>query len=118
VTPTPPPPGPDDEEPDAPLPQATERDGLPRWWRSQPLGLWWGLPIGLTVAVWLLVQGQVRLFGYVVAGTLAAAALVRLLLPRDAVGGLMVRSRFWDVVTLLALAAGTVVLAATLNLPG
>lgn len=91
--------------------------GLPRWWRSQPLGLWWGLPVGLTFAVWLLLEGEVRVFGYVVAATLAAVAALRLVLPRDSVGGLMVRSRLWDVVTLLVLAGGIAVLAATLNLP-
>lgn len=118
MTTTPSPAPPDGEDPDSGLSPSPEQEGLPRWWRSQPLGLWWGLPVGLTVGVWLLVQGQVRLFGYVVAATLGVAAVVRLVLPRDAVGGLMVRSRFWDVVTLLALAAAVTGLAATLNLPG
>ena len=93
-----------------------ERD-LPRWWRTQPLGLWWLLPVGLTAAVWVLVQGEVRVFGYLLGLTLAAAAVLRLVLPRDTVGGLMVRSRTADVVTLLALAVAVVVLSATLNIP-
>lgn len=87
---------------------------LPRWRRSQPLGLWWVMPVGLSIGLWVLLRGQVRTGGYVMAGTLALGALLRLVLPRSAVGGLFVRSRLWDVVTLLALALGMVVLSATL----
>lgn len=86
----------------------------PANWGSQPLGLWWVLPLGLTLAVIVLFNGGVRGSGYVIAGTLATAALLRLVLPRGAVGGLLVRSRAWDALTLLALAAGVAVLTATL----
>lgn len=86
----------------------------PANWGSQPLGLWWILPVGLTLALVVLFAGHVRGFGYVVAGTLVVAALARLALPRSAVGGLLVRSRAWDVSTLLALAAGVAIISATL----
>lgn len=86
------------------------------WWHSQPLGLWWVLPIGLVAAGWLLLEGRVRLSGYTMGGTLALAALLRLLLPRDMVGGLMVRSRTWDVLVLLGLAIGVTVISAALAL--
>lgn len=86
----------------------------PANWGSQPLGLWWVLPIGLTVAVIVHFSGGLRASGYVISGTLAIAALLRLLLPRGVVGGLLVRSRAWDVLTLLAMAAGVAVLSATL----
>ena len=86
----------------------------PANWGNQPLGLWWILPAGLTLALVVLFTGEVRGFGYVVAGTLVVAALARLALPRTAVGGLLVRSRAWDVATLLVLAAGVTVISATL----
>lgn len=106
--------------PSSPDPDAAAASGeepLPRWWHSQPLGWWWVLPLGLGVAVWMLLDGQLRMFGYVVAGTLGGAALVRLVLPRDLVGGLMIRSRLWDVVIMLALAAAIAGLSYTLNIP-
>lgn len=78
---------------------------VPRWWHSQPLGLWWLLPAGFLASGWFLWAGQLRSFGYSVAATLLAAALVRVALPRDSVGGLMVRSRTWDTVILVGMAA-------------
>lgn len=89
-------------------------DRRPANWGSQPLGLWWVLPLGLTLAIVVLFTGELRASGYVIAGTLALAGLLRLVLPRGAVGGLLVRSRAWDVFTLLALATGVAVLTATL----
>lgn len=86
----------------------------PANWGSQPLGLWWVLPIGLTAAVIVLFAGGLRVSGYVIAGTLAVTALLRLVLPRGVVGGLLVRSRAWDVLTLLAMAVSVAVLSATL----
>lgn len=98
------------------VPSAGERPGdrRPANWGNQPLGLWWVLPIGLTTAVVVLFNGGLRASGYLIAGTLALAGVLRLLLPRRMVGGLLVRSRAWDVLTLLALAAGVAVLTATL----
>lgn len=86
----------------------------PANWGNQPLGLWWVLPIGLTAAVIVHFSGGLRASGYVIAGTLAVAAVLRLVLPRGAVGGLLVRSRVWDVFTLLVMAVGVAVLSATL----
>ncbi|HLS45387.1 MAG TPA: DUF3017 domain-containing protein [Ornithinicoccus sp.] len=94
--------------------QEPARARRPANWGSQPLGLWWVFPVGLTVALWVLFQEGVRPAGYIVAGTLVLAALLRLMLPRGAVGGLLVRSRAWDVLTLLALAVAVVVITATL----
>lgn len=99
-----------DSAPSAPPP----RQRRPANWGSQPLGLWWVLPVGLTAAVWVLFAGSVRTAGYTVAGTLTLAAVLRLLLPRGTVGGLLVRSRVWDVLVLLVMAAAVTVLSATL----
>lgn len=87
-----------------------------RWRSGQPLGLWWLLPVGLAVALWLLLGGGLRTYGYAMAATLVVAAVVRLVTPKDRAGGLVVRSRVWDVVLLLALAAATLVLTANLVL--
>lgn len=84
-------------------------------WGHQPLGLWWVLPLGVVVALWMLFRGGVEPAGYVLAGTLALAAVLRLALPREMVGGLLVRSRAWDGLTLLAL--GVAVAVATASLP-
>ncbi|WP_165700032.1 DUF3017 domain-containing protein [Ornithinimicrobium ciconiae] len=90
------------------------RQRRPANWGSQPLGLWWVLPAGLSVALWVLLVGSVRTAGYTVAVTLAVAALLRLVLPRAAVGGLLVRSRVWDVLVLLVMAVAVAILSATL----
>lgn len=97
--------------------EISPRSRRPANWGNQPLGLWWVLPIGLTVAMVVLFQGGVRPAGYTLAGTLVVAAIARLVLPREAVGGLLVRSRSWDVLTLLALAVAVVVISATLVIP-
>ncbi len=93
-------------------------DGRSGWRTTQRLGLWWILPLGFVVGLVVLVQGNIRQGGYVIAATLGLAAVLRLLLSRDAVGGLMVRSRAWDVLILLGLAVGAAVISASLVLPG
>lgn len=89
---------------------------VPRWWHSQPLGLWWLLPVGLALSTWILWQGELRRFGYAVAASLVVAAVARSVLPRDVVGGLMVRSRTWDAVILLGLAAAVAGISWSLDL--
>jgi len=90
------------------------RSRRPANWGSQPLGLWWLLPVGLTVAVVVLFTVGVQQAGYVIAGTLALCAVLRLVLPRETVGGLLVRSKAWDALTLLTLAAAVTGASATL----
>lgn len=90
------------------------RSRRPANWGSQPLGLWWLLPIGLTVAVIVLFTTGIRQSTYVIAGTLVLCAILRLILPREKVGGLLVRSKAWDVLTLLVLAAAVTVVGANL----
>lgn len=106
---------------EAPLDQDTAEDlgaekPLPLWRRGQALGLWWILPVGCIVALVVTARGDVRPGGLIMAGTFALAALCRLVLPRKAVGGLQVRSRTWDILILLALAAGLAVLSLTIEL--
>lgn len=89
-------------------------DPIPRWRRTQSLGVWWVLPVGLVTALVFWAQGHLRSGGFAMGATLVLAAVLRLLLPRRAAGGLLVRSRTWDVITLLALAAAVTLLSATL----
>jgi len=86
-----------------------------RGWRvTQPLGAWWVLPVGLMVSLGFLISGSLRTFGYAMAATIALAALIRLVTPTTRAGGLIVRSRLWDVVLMLMLAAATATLSANL----
>jgi cation transport ATPase len=71
------------------------------------------------VAVALLTTAVVgfRPGGYVLAGTLALAAVLRLVLPVHRVGALAVRSRAVDLAVLVALAVGTAVLVGVVPTP-
>jgi hypothetical protein len=92
----------------------TAGSGTSRGHTYQPLGAWWLLPAGLAVSVWLILGGGIRAYGYAMAATLLVAAVVRGLLPKERTGGLVVRSRLWDVGLLLALAAAAAVLSSSL----
>lgn len=94
-------------------PEAERRAAAPR----QPLGVWWGAGVlGLAVAAVLLVTENLRAYGYAVGGTMGLLALARVLLPDAAVGGLAVRSRWVDAVTMAMLGLAIAVLAATLRI--
>ena len=85
---------------------------------SPRLGVWWLCAAGLVLGVGIMVVdgSRLRTGGYVVAGSLAAAALLRLLLPRRLAGGLQVRSRAVDVLTLAGLAVAVGVLVTVVDL--
>lgn len=83
----------------------------------QRLRAWWLLFLGVALGIALVVTVDVRLGGYVMAGALAGAALLRLVLPTWVTGGLVTRGRFADTLMMLALAVGTAVLVSALNLP-
>lgn len=80
------------------------------------VGPWLLLAGGVAAAVAAVVFGQLRAGGYLLAGTLLVAALLRALLPARLVGAVAVRSRLFDVLLLLAAAAAAAVLARTLLL--
>jgi hypothetical protein len=80
------------------------------------LGWWWACAAVLVGGAWIFATGQVRLAGYVVAGGLGLGALLRLVLPSAHSGGLGVRSRGVDVVTMTVLALALAVITYTLNL--
>ena len=85
-----------------------------KWRALGGLGLWWLVAAGAATGLGLVAFADaLRLGGFVLAGSLAAAAALRLVVPQPRGGGLEVRRRMVDVGLLLLLAAG-VVLAFTL----
>jgi hypothetical protein len=83
---------------------------------SARFGALWLVAAGLIAGVVLIGLGNVRIGGFVFAGTLVAAALLRLMLPRARAGGLVVRSRPADVAFLLAMGLSLFVIVITLDL--
>lgn len=80
------------------------------------LGLWWLAVVGLGVAAVLLVTGGLRHYGYALGATLAVLAAIRLVVPEERAGGLVVRGRVLDAATMLGLGVAVAVLAAYLRL--
>ena len=80
------------------------------------LGALWLVAAALIAGLAVMGFGYVRPGGFVVAGTLVAAALLRLTMPRGPAGGLVVRSRLADVVFLLGLGLGLFVIVSALDL--
>lgn len=83
---------------------------------SARFGALWLVAAGLISGMALMGFGHVRWGGFVVAGTLVAAALLRLMLPRGRAGGLVVRSRPADAAFLLVTGLALFVIVATLDL--
>ena len=69
------------------------------------LGLWWAAAAGTLAGLGFVLGGRTLVGAYLVVASLLGAAVVRLLLPPSASGGLVVRGRAVDVVTLVLLAA-------------
>lgn len=75
----------------------------PRRPRSGP-GAWWLPAIVLGAGLTLVVVGDHSLAGGLLMGSaFLTAALLRLVLPEDRAGGIAVRSRALDVITLMVL---------------
>ena len=70
---------------------------------SASLGALWLIAAALISGMTVVGLGHVRPGGFVVAGTLVVAALLRLTLPRARAGGLVVRSRLADALFLLGM---------------
>ena len=83
---------------------------------SARFGALWLVVVALVAGVGLMGFGHVRPGGFVVAGTMVAAAALRLMLPRGPAGGLVVRSRIADVTFLLGMGLGLFVIVSALEL--
>jgi hypothetical protein len=82
---------------------------------ARGLGPQWAVLVGVAVALTLVASGHLVGAGVAMAVTLGSAALLRALVPSRRIGGLVVRSRAFDTVALLALAVACLVLAVILK---
>jgi hypothetical protein len=78
---------------------------------------WWAMAPIVLAGVVLFATGHVRLAGFVVAGGVGFGALLRLVLPTARSGGLAVRSRGVDVLTMAVLAVALFAVTVGLKLP-
>jgi hypothetical protein len=83
---------------------------------SARFGALWLVAAGLISGLAVIAVGQVRWGGFILAGTVFGAALIRLALPSSRAGGLVVRSRLADVLFLLGMAAALFVIVIALDL--
>lgn len=81
-----------------------------------PLRLWWVVASGLVVAVVLAALAHPLRATFVFAATLLLAAAARAVLPVERLGGLVVRSRWVDVSTLLLLGLAVGIIGRAMNL--
>jgi hypothetical protein len=80
------------------------------------LGWWWVATPVLLAGLAFFALDQVRLAGFVLAAGLGLAAVLRLVLPASRSGGLAVRSRAVDVLTMAGLGVALAVITAVLDL--
>lgn len=86
--------------------------------KRPPLGgAWWLLAVGVVISCAVLI-GNLRLGGYLLGGTVACGGLLRLGLPQNLAGGLVIRSRGTDVLMYFALAAAVFAAFAALRSAG
>jgi hypothetical protein len=69
----------------------------------------------MLVALAVIAGGRVKVGGLVLALSLGLGALLRAVVPTRGVGGLAVRSRAFDTITLLVLAVACILLAVVLK---
>jgi len=79
-------------------------------------GALWLVAAAFVSGMTLIGLDHVRPGGFVIAGALAAAGLLRLMLPRTKAGGLVVRSRATDVLFLVGMGLALFVIVIALDL--
>lgn len=80
------------------------------------MGALWVVAVALISGLAVIGFGHVRGGGLILAGTMFAAALIRLVLPSARAGGLVVRSRPADVAFLLGMAVALLGIVIALDL--
>jgi len=83
---------------------------------SARFGALWLVAAALILGLVVIGFGQVRWGGFILAGTVFGAALIRLALPSSRAGGLVVRSRLADVLFMLGMAVALFVIVIALDL--
>ncbi|WP_338748390.1 DUF3017 domain-containing protein [Janibacter alittae] len=81
-----------------------------------PLAAWWVIAAGVVVGLIFVLTDHVLRATAVLGATLVLAAVLRIVLSTDRAGGLVVRSRVLDVLTLVVLAGLIVVSGFTLDM--
>ena len=84
--------------------------------RGGSFGALWLVAAALVSGMTLIALSHVRPGGFVIAGALVGAGLVRLMLPRARAGGLVVRSRVTDVLFLVGMGLTLFVIVTALDL--
>lgn len=82
---------------------------------ARGLGPHWAVLVGVAFALVLVGSGHVVGAGITMAVTLGTGAALRAVVPARRLGGLVVRSRAFDTVAMLALAVACLVLAVILK---
>jgi hypothetical protein len=82
---------------------------------ARGLGPQWAILGGVIIALVLVAMDHVVGAGVAMAATLGAGAVLRAVAPARRIGGLVVRSRAFDTVAMLALAVACLVLAVILK---
>ena len=88
---------------------------MSRWRALTGLGPWWLVALIAVGGLGGVVTGHIRGGGYVFAGGVALAALLRAVLPVPRGGGLEIRSRWLDVAMLVVVATALVVVFASVR---
>lgn len=91
----------------------TRPKGVPT---TSPLGLWWGMAVGLVTGVVFAALAHPLWATVTFAGTLVGAAGVRAFSTQAAAGGLVVRRRWIDVTILLLLGVAVGIVGRSMNL--
>jgi hypothetical protein len=83
---------------------------------SARFGALWLVAVALIAGLAVIGFDYVRWGGFMLAGTMFGAGLIRLALPTSRAGGLVVRSRLFDVFFLIGTAAALFVIVIALDL--
>lgn len=96
----------------------SEEDGVPPRPALDvpPLAAWWVIAAGIVVGLLFVLTDHVLRATAVIGATLVLAAVLRLALSPERAGGLIVRSRVLDALTLVVLATLVVVSGFTLDM--
>jgi hypothetical protein len=79
-------------------------------------GALWLVALAMVSGLVVIGSGSVRWGGLVISGALFAGAVLRLVLPAERAGGLVVRSRPTDVIILLGMAVAMFVIVVAVDL--
>lgn len=83
---------------------------------TKSLGLWWVVAVGAVVAMGFVWADHMLRATTALGGSLLIAAIIRTVAPQDRAGGLVVRSRVFDVIIFVVFAVAVLASGFTLDL--